>query len=121
MDSKVIDIVKRIAEEEGWNVTIDGDTLNFQRYSPAGQDFSFDIEIKDEDTLDDVRKKILDYYYAFDVSYEAYLWLDNTGHGKNGAPNDMLDVYNDMKWCDIEICLLHKEFLDYEHKEIYKD
>ena len=49
MDSKVIDIVKRIAEEEGWNVTIDGDTLNFQRYSPAGQDFSFDIEIKDED------------------------------------------------------------------------
>ena len=30
----------------------------------------------------------------------AYLWLDNTGHGKNGAPLDMRDVIADMEECE---------------------
>ena len=25
--------------------------------------------------------------------------MDNTGHGKDGAPHDMKDVYEDMKTC----------------------
>ena len=36
-------------------------------------------------------------YESFDVSEEAYLWLDNSGHGKNGAPYDMKDVYEDIE------------------------
>lgn len=32
------------------------------------------------------------------MSYETYIWLDDTGHGRNGAPYDMIDVYNDMLW-----------------------
>ena len=28
---------------------------------------------------------------------EAYLWLDETGHGKNGAPYRMKDVVKDME------------------------
>lgn len=27
-----------------------------------------------------------------------YLWLDDEGHGSNGAPYDMKDVYEDMEW-----------------------
>lgn len=34
----------------------------------------------------------------YDVSYETYLWLDDEGHGSNGAPYDMKDVYEDMEW-----------------------
>ena len=30
---------------------------------------------------------------------EAYIWLDDSGHGKNGAPHDMKDVYEDMEAC----------------------
>ena len=28
---------------------------------------------------------------------ETYLWLDNRGHGKNGAPYRMRDVLEDME------------------------
>ena len=36
----------------------------------------------------------------YDVSYETYLWLDNTGHGKNGAPYELEDVLEDIKACE---------------------
>ena len=33
------------------------------------------------------------------MCYETYLWLDSDGHGKNGAPYDMKDLYEDMEAC----------------------
>lgn len=36
-------------------------------------------------------------YDFYDVSYETYIWLDDTGHGKNGAPSEMEDVLADKK------------------------
>ena len=36
----------------------------------------------------------------YDVSYETYLWLDNTGHGKNGAPYELEDILEDIKACE---------------------
>lgn len=39
----------------------------------------------------------------FDVSEETYTCLDHSGHGINGAPYDMRDVYNDMEECQDEI------------------
>ena len=39
-------------------------------------------------------------YNNFDCSEETYLWLDNTGHGTNGAPYDMKDLYEDMEACE---------------------
>jgi len=44
---------------------------------------------------DDLKQYLTDYYERYDVSEETYLWLDNTGHGKNGAPYDMADVLAD--------------------------
>ena len=38
-----------------------------------------------------------DYYNAFDADEETYLWLDDNGHGKNGAPYHMRDVLDDME------------------------
>ena len=32
-----------------------------------------------------------------DESYDAYIWLDEFGHGKGGAPHDMEDVLADQK------------------------
>ena len=45
-------------------------------------------------------QKVAEYYSDFDVSRETYLWLDDTGHGKNGAPYDMIEVYHDMEECE---------------------
>lgn len=93
--------VKKIAENLDWNVDIDDEDVTFQRYSGAGQDFFFSIKI--EDDMADFCDEVYYYYEGFDVSYEAYLWLDDTGHGSNGAPYEMIDVYNDMQECEEEI------------------
>lgn len=44
-----------------------------------------------DEMLEELNSLIDDY----DISYETYLWLDDTGHGKGGAPYDMLDCYKD--------------------------
>ena len=41
--------------------------------------------------LEDLKSSVDNY----DVSYETYIWLDNEGHGTNGAPYDMLECYKD--------------------------
>ena len=42
---------------------------------------------------------ILSYYQDFDVSYETSLWIGSDGHGKNGAPYEIKDIYEDMEEC----------------------
>lgn len=91
-------IISKI-EKSGWSVyKEDEECYCFGKYTPAGQDFSFSVEIGD--SLQDFVDNVYDYYEDYDVSYEAYLWLDQDGHGKNGAPHEMIDVYNDMKCCE---------------------
>ena len=98
--------IEKIAEELGWTVTWEENRyVMFSQYSPAGQDFNCEI---DYTTLDEIGKKVFEYYKAFDVSYEAFLWLDEEGHGKNGAPYEMIDVYNDMKACEEMLCKLYQ-------------
>lgn len=84
------------AEEIGWSVDYkkDENYIMFENYSPTGQDIVIEIEVKGSLTL---LKELENYYNNYDVSYEAYLWLDETGHGKNGAPYDMKDLYEDME------------------------
>lgn len=114
--------VQEIAEEKYWSVDIyeDGcnkETVNitFQKYSPHEQDFNFEISCNKNDDIDNIIDNIYEYYENFDVSYETYLWLDDTGHGKNGAPDDMIDVYHDMKWCKQSVYTLWKTLNDDEN------
>lgn len=72
-------------------------TYMFSKTSPAGQDFSFEVDIGCD--IEDFCDIVDSYYEDFDVSYETYLWLDDTGHGKNGAPYDMKDLLEDMEAC----------------------
>lgn len=102
--------IYEIAEREGWQVdysyTDENETMvifSFEKYSPAGRDFVFEIFVpndEDEDVIyENVSDAIADYWECFDVSYETYIWIDETGHGKNGAPDDMKDVYEDTLYC----------------------
>lgn len=90
----------------------DDNSFDFGKYSPAGQDFHFTINCYDDWDLSDLAQAILEYYNDFDVSYEAYIWLDHTGHGANGAPYDMKDVYEDMKTCEDYIYELYEIILE---------
>lgn len=119
------DRIIEIAEENGWKVDIesnDGDDFSyeFSKYSPADQDFSFETEMKDNN-VHTLLNDIEEYYDNYDCSYEAYLWLDNTGHGLNGAPYDMKDVYEDMEACKKMVYELWKLLSEEDWEEYYED
>lgn len=106
-DKEVITKVIEIAEENGFSVNVYNNRedeeeyyFEFGKYSDCGRDFTFDIFFNTLTDIDDIADKIYEYYEDFDVSYETYIWLDNFGHGTNGAPYDMLDAYNDTKQCE---------------------
>lgn len=100
---KTIKDLSRTAETFGWTLTLDDNmpptqTFLLSKTSPCGQDFNAYLMTTnyDAETLCDSLRQYID---NFDVSYETYLWLDTSGHGMNGAPYDMRDLYDDMESC----------------------
>lgn len=94
--SKKLKKFRRIAESLEWTVTIDRNYIYLQKFSPAGQDFNVDIEASNiQEAVIELKNRCDN----FDCSEEASLWLDDTGHGTNGAPYAMKDVYEDMEAC----------------------
>lgn len=93
---KVIEVAKGL----DFNAKNEENYWLFSQGSPAGQDFNIEL---DTDNIDGLIETLQDRYEDYDCSEEAYIWLDHTGHGKNGAPYDMKDVYEDMEWCESKI------------------
>ena len=116
MNNKYLEKIQEIAENLGWKVTVDNDYITFQMSSRAGQDFNVELQIDEDDTVFEFIEKIWQYYNNFDISYEAYLWLGSDGHGKNGAPYKMIDVYKDMEECAERIRKLWYELDEYDWK-----
>lgn len=94
--NKELENMIEVAGDLGWNLHRDGDEFTFQKDSPAGQDFSFFVRTK---TLKNAIEEIQERCENYDCSEEAYMWLDYSGHGSNGAPYDMRDLYDDMEAC----------------------
>ena len=70
-------------EKQEFNVTqCDNNIFEFEKYSPAGQDFVFTVQ---GESYQELFENLYAYYSDFDVSYEAYIWLGSDGHGANGA------------------------------------
>lgn len=86
----------------------DGD-YRLSKYSPMGQDFGIDIHY-DGNTKAFIQK-IHKCWERYDVSYETYLCLDLFGHGLRGAPYEMEDILEDMKWCKSQILELHTDLI----------
>ena len=105
---------KEMCEDDGWKLDVSiqrGEAcIEVSKYSDAGQDFSFIIWAKPEDT-DDIYFHLLvdDYAEGYEVDDEAKIWCEGTGEyddygneilvGKNGAPHDYEDVVADMQSC----------------------
>lgn len=106
LSKKLINKIK----EHDFSVYEDERGYDFRKYSSEGQDFGFYIE--KQDCLEDYASEILAYHNDYDPSEEASLWLDDTGHGKNGAPYRMIDVYNDMVECQGFIYELYEIILE---------
>lgn len=100
-----IDRITECAEAKGWSVHTSKNPkaeiwqFEFSQYTKAGQDFNFYAEMKDGD-LDNLIKSVREYYEGFDPEEEAYIWIGEDGHGKNGAPYHICDIVADMEDAD---------------------
>ena len=102
MIERIKEEITEIAESLNFNITISEDedvNISFAKTSSYGQDFNFEISVDKDASMIEIWKGLQSYQNNFDVSEEAYLWLDESGHGKNGAPFEMIDVYKDMEEC----------------------
>lgn len=96
-----VNTVTQLAEKLDWSVNSEKDNkLTLSKRSPSGTEFDAFISFTIlADNLADVVDALIEYCDSFDCSEETYLWLDSSGHGINGAPYDMKDVYEDMEAC----------------------
>ena len=46
---------------------------------------------------------VKEYYEGFAPDYEAYLWIGDDGHGRNGAPYHIKDIVSDMEEAEEQI------------------
>jgi hypothetical protein len=98
MNKKDIKKITDVADQLHWSAVYNfrDKEFAFQKYSPASQDFNMNITA---DSVEELSEKLYERYNNFDCSEETYIWLDNSGHGRNGAPYDMKDLYEDMEAC----------------------
>ena len=90
-----------IAKKDGWSVRVDENRehivlFEFSKFTPYGQDFNFQAEMRD-DNPDTLVKSIWRYYENLDPDKEASLWIGPDGHGKRGAPYHIKDIVSDME------------------------
>lgn len=106
LSEEIIKQVEAVGESEGWTVDTSLENngnmyFTFSKFSPAGRDFSFDISFDTPvELLSDVANEVYGFWLSYDADYETMLWLDENGHGKNGAPHRMRDVLDDSEAID---------------------
>lgn len=80
--------IERVAEASYWGVRWDEDNIagekcvEFSKYSPAGEDFSFEVWYLHVSEISD---KIMEYYEGFDPEEHVMLWANSAG--SNGVPS----------------------------------
>lgn len=98
---QIIEMITEIAENVGWSVTISKNLngsvdVNFHTNTRFGQDLNCCVTLKGEG-YQSLVGEIQKWYEGYDPEEETMLWLDDCGHGKNGAPYHMRDVLSDME------------------------
>lgn len=107
----MIEIAEKIAEALEWNFHNHEEYILFSKHTSEGQEINLEIDKEEANCLACIAREVQHEYDTFDVSEKTYVWLDNSGHGKNGAPYDMKDVYEDMEEAKKEFGILAKTLL----------
>ena len=87
---KLMDALIDAAELLDWSVHIYDDCIEFEKYSPAGEDFSFSIAGSEET---DVVKQVRECAYEFDPDEHAEMWAES--RGKRGVPDSIRTLIDD--------------------------
>lgn len=86
----LMDALVDAAEEIDWAVHIEDDCIEFEKYSPAGEDFIFTIVGNDEGA---VAEKVRECAYDFDPDEHAEMWVES--RGKRGVPDSIRTLIDD--------------------------
>lgn len=87
---KLMDTLVDAAELLDWSVHINDDCIEFEKYSPAGEDFFFTITGNDEAR---VVEQVRGYAYDFDPDEHAEMWVEI--RGKRGVPDSIRTLIDD--------------------------
>lgn len=79
-----------------WQSNGNSYSCDIQKYSPAGQDCNFTLEME-KDNPSSVAKALDELWENYDPDAETMLWVGPDGHGKNGAPYRLSDILSDME------------------------
>ena len=60
------------------------------------RNFNISVEMSGNDVKSFIHN-LYECYDSYDPDYEAYLWIGEDGHGKNGAPYHIKDIVEDME------------------------
>lgn len=103
----ILNDIENKLENTDWGVDMsfqDDDVFfDFSIYSSIGQDFHCTVHVSVDDDISDLVDRLIDYYDDFDPDEEASMWVDETGHGENGAPYRISDIVKDMEECQEEV------------------
>lgn len=81
MTEKLKELLISKAEELGWRVVISESGWEFQKYSPAGEDFWVCVDGKD------VVDELLDWYEGFDTEDHVMMHMEGKKCGVAGIPS----------------------------------
>lgn len=87
--------LKAKLDEISWSVYENEKDIDFSTHSAFGG--KVDITIDKGNNLTDLAHNLYEYWDNYDVSYETSLWIGEDGHGKNGAPYDIKELYENME------------------------
>lgn len=88
--SSLMNALVEAAEQIDWSVHIEDDCIEFEKYSPAGEDFIFTIVGNGEEN---VVEKVREYAYDFDPDEHAEMWVES--RGKKGVPDSIRTLIDD--------------------------
>lgn len=88
MDKKLMDALIDKAEELGWWSHIYDDCIEIGKASPAGEDFFFTVNEKEN-----LVREVQDYATDFDADEHAEMWVES--RGKRGVPSSIRTLIDD--------------------------
>lgn len=90
------------------NRKVHEDCIEYQFYTPAGEDFSFTIPI-----TDDEQHELYKYAEEFDTDEHVELWISR--RGQNGVSSSIHELVEDAEWIKDRLLVLAEEI---ENEEV---
>lgn len=102
-----------VCEANDWNVIRNGaGDFDLENYSPAGEDFIFNVSVEDENSAD-YWKEVFDYWDNFDPDDHAAMW-----YGQNrGEPASLRVLLDDAEAIDKMLEQLWRALLNASEKQ----